>query len=65
MDTEGKFCGFIWFVCPKIIINIKKRSLIEKNIEKATVKKEKDNDNSDDEEMKEKKQENDDEEEVI
>lgn len=29
MDKEGKFCGFVWFVIPKLIINIKKRSIIE------------------------------------
>lgn len=29
IDKEGKFCGFVWFVIPKLIINIKKRSIIE------------------------------------
>lgn len=29
MDKEGKFCGFVWFVIPKLIINLKKRAIIE------------------------------------
>lgn len=29
IDKEGKFCGFVWFVIPKLIINIKRRAIIE------------------------------------
>ena len=41
LEKEGKFCGFIWFVVPKIVINIKKRALIEKMVQKKAEKKEK------------------------
>jgi hypothetical protein len=40
LEKEGKFCGFIWFVIPKIVINIKKRALMEKMVQKKTEKKE-------------------------
>ena len=53
LDKEGKFCGFIWFIIPKIIINIKKRAIIEIKSQKTLVKKEKEaDDESDNEEMK-------------
>lgn len=25
LEKEGKFCGFVWFVLPKVMINIKYR----------------------------------------
>jgi hypothetical protein len=31
-NKEGMFCGFVWFVIPKIIINIKKRAITKKRI---------------------------------
>lgn len=40
MDKEGKFCGFVWFIIPKLIINLKRRSQIEsKKVKKEPVKK--------------------------
>ena len=62
MDKEGKFCGFIWFIIPKVIINIKKRAIMEIRSKKTLVKGEKANEEneSDNEEMKEKEKERDD-----
>ena len=40
IDKEGKFCGFVWFVIPKLIINIKRRAIIEAGkVKKKTGKK--------------------------
>ncbi len=64
LEKEGKFCGFIWFVLPKIVINIKKLALIEKLKQKKTEKKEKKDDNQSDQEDMD-KDEDDGEDEII
>lgn len=56
---EGKFCGFVWFVMPKVIINIKKLA-IAKNRNQAEVTQSTENkkDNKGEDEDEEIEQEN-------